>query len=185
VNGVAETGNTWARPDRGTWRWSWYKHTRGSEYWSQVRVLDQPEIRVEEMSLLKAEALFHRNDREGAAAIINQTRVAAGLDPTDADGTNTSCVPKLPDGTCGGLFEMLKWEKRLENTFKGPLGNLWYFDGRGWGDLWRGTFLHLPIPCGEAQVLGLLPCQHFWGSRWRGWSAPEQLQVERRRLIRA
>jgi hypothetical protein len=162
VNGVAETGNTWARPDRGTWRWSWYKHSRGSEYWSQT-AHDQPEIRMEEMSLLKAEALYHRNDRDGAAAIINQTREAAGLDPTDAEGTNTSCVPKLPDGTCGGLFEMLKWEKRMENTFKGPLGNLWYFDGRGWGDLWRGTFLHLPIPCGEARVLQLLPCQTFGG----------------------
>ncbi len=162
VNRVAETGNTWARPDRGSWRWSWYKHTRGSEYWTQF-VRHQPEMRMEEMNLLKAEALYRRNDREGAATIINQTRVEAGLEPTDADGTNTSCVPKLPDGTCGGLFEMMKWEKRMENTFKGPLGNLWYFDGRGWGDLWRGTFLHLPIPCGEAQVLGLLPCRTFGG----------------------
>jgi hypothetical protein len=162
VNGAAETGNTWARPDRGTWRWSWYKHTRGAEYWGQGAHF-QPEIRVEEMRLLKAEALLRRNDRVGAAAIINETRVGAGLDPTDEDGTNTSCVPKLPNGTCGGLFEMLKWEKRMENTFKGPLGNLWYFDGRGWGDLWRGTFLHLPLPCGEAQVLDLLPCRTFGG----------------------
>jgi starch-binding outer membrane protein, SusD/RagB family len=171
ISGATETGATWARPDRGTWRWSWYKHSRGGEYWSQLARL-QPEIRTQEMRLLKAEALYHRNDPAGAAAIVNETRVAAGLSSTDAGGTNTSCVPKLPDGTCGGLFEMLKWEKRMENTFKGPLGNLWYFDGRGWGDLWKGTFLHLPIPCGEAQVVGLLPCQTFGGPAGPMGAAP-------------
>jgi len=83
-------------------------------------------------------------------------------------------VPKLPGSgqgydtapgnpECGGLFEMLKWEKRMENTFRGPLANLWYFDGRGWGDLYKDTFLNLPIPCGEATVLQLLPCQTFGG----------------------
>lgn len=158
----SETGSTWARPDRGTWRWSWYKHQRGEEYWFQLQ-FDQPEIRMEEMNLLKAEALYRQGQLGAAADIINETRVAAGLSPTDAAGTNTSCVPKLPDGSCGDLFEMLKWEKRIENTFKGPFGNLWYFDGRGWGDLYKDTFLHLPIPCGEAQVLQLLPCNTYGG----------------------
>ena len=92
----------------------------------------------------------------------------AGLNPADATGTNTSCVPKLPDSTCGGLFEMLKWEKRLENTFRGPSGTGWYFDGRGWGDLWKDTFVHLPIPCAEAQVLQLLPCGTFGGPGGEG-----------------
>ncbi len=110
-----------------------------------------------EMRLLKAEALYRMGNRAGAAAIVNETREAAGLSPTDAAGTNASCVPKLPDGSCGDFFEMLKWEKRMENTFRGPLGNLWYFDGRGWGDLWRDTFLHLPLPCTDAVPMGL-PC---------------------------
>lgn len=157
-----ETGYTWKRPDRGQWRWSWYKHTRGSDYWDD-EIFDQAEIRMEEMNLLKAEGLFHNGSPGLAAAIINVTREAAGLNPTGATGTNTDCVPKLPDGTCGGLFEMLKWEKRMENTFKGPMGNSWYFDSRGWGDLWKDTFLQLPIPCGEANVLNLLPCQSFGG----------------------
>lgn len=157
-----ETGYTWARPDRGVWRWSWYKHNRGEDYWNDL-VFDRPEIRMEEMRLLTAEGLYRTGDLAGAAAIVNETRVPAGLNATDAGGTNTSCVPKLPDGSCGDLFEMLKWEKRLENVAKGPLGVLWYFDGRGWGDLWKDTLLQLPIPCAEAQVLQMLPCQTFGG----------------------
>ena len=157
-----ELGYTWKRPDRGQWRWSWYKHQRGSEYWDD-EIFDQPEIRMEEMNLLKAEGLFYDGQLGAAATIINVTREAAGLNPTGATGTNTSCVPKLPDESCGGLFEMLKWEKRMENTFKGPLGNSWYFDGRGWGDLFKDTLLQLAIPCGEATVLNLLPCQTFGG----------------------
>jgi hypothetical protein len=167
VNRPGETGGTWARPDRGSWRWSWYKHNAQEAYGLGLE-FNQPVIRLAEMRLLKAEALFHKNDRAGAAALVNQTRTAAGLNATDANGTNTSCVPKLPDGTCGGLFEMLKWEKRMNSTFIGPSGVGWYFDGRGWGDLWKDTFLHLPIPCAEAQVLQLLPCGTFGGPGGEG-----------------
>ena len=163
-----ETGNTWARPDRGTWRWSWYKHIRGEEYWAGVYV--QPEIRLSEMRLLKAEGLYRTGSWAAATAIVNETRVEAGLNPTDASGTNTSCVPRLPDGRCGDILEMLKWEKRMENTFKGPFGNLWYFDGRGWGDLWIGSILHLPIPCEEATVAGLV-CATYGGVGGAGAAA--------------
>lgn len=158
----AETGYTWARPDRGQWRWSWYKHNRGEFYWDDM-IFDLPEIRIEEMNLLKAEALYRTNNKAGAAQLINVTRVAAGLNATDANGTNTSCVPKLPSGTCGDLLEMLKWEKRMETVATGPLGVGWYFDGRGWGDLWKDTFLNLPMPCQEAQVLQLVPCKTYGG----------------------
>jgi hypothetical protein len=157
-----ETGYTWARPDRGTWRWSWYKHNRYEAYWDEL-VYDVVEIPVVEMSLLKAEGLFHQGNLAGAVAILNETRTAAGLNATDASGTNTSCVPKLPDGSCGDLWEMLKWEKRIEGAFKGPFGAPWFFDGRGWGDLWKDTWIQLPIPCGEAQVLQLLPCESYGG----------------------
>ena len=157
-----EAGNTWARPDRGQWRWSWYNHTRGDDY-AMDGVFDQAEMWVTELRLLKAEALFRKGDKAGAAAIINETRVKSNLSPTDAAGTNTSCVPKLPNGQCGDLFEMLKWEARMEGTFTGPLGNSWYFSGRGWGDLWKDTPTQLPIPCAEAQVLQLLPCVNNFG----------------------
>lgn len=171
VNRASEAGGTWARPDRGTWRWSWYKHNRGEEYWNDL-MFDIPEIRMEEMNLLKAEALIRTGNQAGAATIINQTRVAVGgLNATNAAGANTSCVPKLPDGTCGNLLEMLKWEKRLETTFTGPLGVGWYFDARGWGDLWKDTFIQLPMPCAEAQVLQLLPCKTFGGPGGEGAAA--------------
>ncbi len=171
VKWASEAGNTWARPDRGKWRWSWYNHTRGDDY-AMDGVFEQAEMWVTELRLIKAEALFRKGDKAGAAAIINETRVAAGLNPTDANGTNTSCVPKLPNGQCGDLFEMLKWEYRMESTFKGPLGNGWYFNGRGWGDLWIGTPLQLPIPCAEAQVLQLLPCVNNFGGSGGESAAP-------------
>ncbi len=125
----------------------------------------RPEIRMEEMNLLKAEALFRQGDKAGAADIINETRVPAGLDATTQPGTTPAACPSSGRSTsekdangCGGLFEMLKWEKRMENTAKGPFGVLWFFDGRGWGDLWKNTWVHLSIPCAEAHVLQLLPC---------------------------
>ena len=51
-------------------------------------------------------------------------------------------------------MEMLKWEKRLETHMKGLNFAPWYFDGRGWGDLYYGTWLQLPVPCPELTLLG-------------------------------
>jgi len=167
LNRPYEAGSTWARPDRGTWRWSWYKEHRNDSYTMEGN-FDQVEINLAEMRLLKAEGLYHTGQKAAAAQIINETRVAAGLNATDAAGTNTSCVPKLPNTQCGDLWEMLKWEKRMENTFKGPMANLWFFDGRGWGDLWKDTWIQLPMPCAEAQVLQLLPCLTFGGAGGEG-----------------
>jgi hypothetical protein len=85
------------------------------------------------------------------------------LNATDAAGTNTSCVPKMPNGQCGDLWEMLKWEKRHEAQWTGVAGANWWFDGRGWGDLWKDTPVQFPVPCKELQVLQMLPCTNFGG----------------------
>lgn len=162
INADYEAGSTWARPDRGTWRWSWYKHTRYTEYGNEG-VFDQPEVLVSTLTLIKAEGLYHTGQAAAAATIVNETRTANGLNATDASSTNTSCVPKLPDGSCGDLWEMLKWEKRMETTFTGPLGATWFFDSRGWDDLWAKTWIHMPMPCAEAEVLQLLPCKSYGG----------------------
>ena len=122
-----------------------------------------PEITLVEMRLLKAEGLYRSGNRAGAAAIVNETRVPAGLNATDGAGTNTSCVPRLPDGSCGDLWEMLKWEKRMETVWTGVAGVGWYFDGRGWGDLWKDTPLQFPIPCREIQILQMMPCNTYGG----------------------
>jgi hypothetical protein len=161
-NESAAEAYTWSAPHRGTWRWSWYKHARGGSYWDDHAYL-QPEIRMEEMRLLRAEGLYRRGDLAGAAALVNETRVAAGLSPTDASGANASCVPRLPDGRCGDLWEMLKWEKRMETVWTGVAMGNWFFDGRGWGDLYVNTPLQYPVPCQELQVLQLLPCNTYGG----------------------
>ncbi len=156
----------WARPDRGTWRWSYYYYIRRNAY-NQFSDFHMEEIPISEMNMLKAEGLFRQGDKAGAAALVNISRVGiGGLSATDANGTNTSCVPKLPDGTCGNLWEMIKWEKRVEGAFQGLVIAPWFFDGRGWGDLYKGTPLQFPAPCKELQVLQLLPCYTFGGSTY-------------------
>lgn len=149
----ATYGNQWQRPDRGSFRWSYYRdYTRDT--WNQN---DGPVVFLEmaEMDLLAAEAYIHLGQPALAAPIINEYRTAAGLSATDAAGTNADCVPKLANGTCGDLMEMMKWEKRHETLHAGEMQTSWYFDGRGWGDLYEGSFLELPVPALDAETLGL------------------------------
>lgn len=153
----------WARPDRGTFRWSYYRYV-ANDMWllPSAQRTEMIEVSLDEMRLLRAEAAYRMNNRAEAADLINVTRTAAGLNATDAAGTNTSCVPKLRDGTCGGLFEMLKWEMRLETMYQGLHIAPWYFHGRGWGDLAEGTFLQFPVPGREASLLNI-PAYTFGG----------------------
>lgn len=166
-------GQNWARPERGTWRWSYYRNILGdtvaytmggdSDWWL--------ELDADEMRLLRAEGLFRTGNLAGAADLINVTRTMHGLNATNSSGLNTSCVPKLPNSSCGGLFEMLKWEKRMESYAVGPNGSGWYSDSRGWGDLYEGTPLHFPVPARELQVLGM-PLYTFGGVGGQG-AAPQ------------
>ena len=162
-----DEGDTWDRPERGTWRWSWYKQHRGRDY--STGVYEQPLIRRAEVMLLMAEGLYRTGDRAGAAALLNESRVGAGLSSATPQGDNSSCVPRLPNGDCGDLWEMLKWEKRMETTFSGLMGAGWFWDARGWGDLWKGTLLQFPVPCHVARELGQA-CETFGGPDG-AWSA--------------
>jgi hypothetical protein len=156
-------GAQWARPDRGTFRWSYYRTWIHDQWQSNAaNRTTHPDITRAEMQLLKAEGLYRNGDLAGAAAIVNEFRTEAGLNATDAAGTNTSCVPRLPNGSCGDLFEMLKWEKRLETQYSGLHHATWYFDSRGWGDLAQGSFLQIPMPERELELLGL-PVYTFGG----------------------
>lgn len=155
-------GNVWARPDRGTWRWSYYWHISTEQY-TYFNDFDWPEFRTVEIDLLKAEAEYRNGNMGAAADLVNPTRTAAGLSATDASGTNTDCVPRLPDSSCGDLLEMIKWEKRMENRMTGLLSAPQWFDSRGWGDLYLNTPLQFPAPCRELQVLDMLPCYTFGG----------------------
>jgi hypothetical protein len=158
---AAAVAPQWTQPTRGTWRWSWYanREADGGKYGSGT----WPELPYAEMRMLAAEALFRTGNLAAAADSVNVTRVANGLNATNAAGLNTSCVPRLPNGTCGNLYEMMKWEKRMELWGKGAYKASWYFDGRGWNDLYRGTALQLPIPEEQTIVLGLGAAYTFGG----------------------
>jgi hypothetical protein len=132
------------------------------------------------MRALVAEADYYRGDLAAVASFVNETRTLHGLQATDASGANPDCVPRLPSGACGDLWEMLKWEKRLETQFAGPLRVGWYFDGRGWGDLIEGTVLQFPVPWGEMEILGREPYDYggvggAWGAPPDGYGFSEQL----------
>jgi hypothetical protein len=153
-------GDQWGRADRGTWRWSYYRDWRNHNHGdvgTTVRYIHHREQR-----LLAAEAHYRLGNLGQAAAIVNESRTAAGLNATDAAGTNTSCVPKLPNGSCGDLLEMIKWERRM-NAHEGDyVGASMYFDSRRWGDLMEGTILTIPVPCRDAQLEGM-ECRDFGG----------------------
>ena len=157
---VIPTNDTWTydvaehftRPARGTWRWSWYYYPTSFNYWFGID-FTVPMVTQAELDLLMAEALLETGDAAGAAALVNQYRTQHGLAATDAGGTNTDCVPRLPDNSCGNLMEMLKWEKRLETATLGLNNVGWFWDARRWGDHYSGTPLQWPIPDGELQTL--------------------------------
>jgi hypothetical protein len=156
INTIGGDGSRiWERPDRGTWRWSYYYQTY-EPFFTTHGILGEgatPLVKVKEMQALIAEADFRAGSFGAVATFVNATRTAHGLLATDATGINTNCVPRLPNGTCGNLWEMFKWEKRLETQFAGPLRSGWWLDGRGWGDLMQGTILQFPVPYREMQLL--------------------------------
>lgn len=119
------------------------------------------EMSVAENDLLAAEGYLRTSRIPQAAALIDKTRVRAGL-PSVAGitsatqpvpGTTQNCVPRVPQPptyttvACGNIFEALKWEKRNETSFTGY--GQFFFDNRGWGDLPEGTVLEWPVPWQE------------------------------------
>lgn len=120
---------------------------------------------VDENRLLRAEALLHTGDLNGAAALINVTRTRShklpdgvtysGLPPVTAAGVPKSadCVPRTDAGACGDLLVALRYERMLELIGLNPVRG--YSDARGFGMLPEGTAVHFPIIVTELQALGL------------------------------
>jgi hypothetical protein len=133
-----------------TWRWSYYRDYR-HDVWFETQGQAGPAVDLSqtELRLLRAEAHYRAGEFAAAADIIDETRTTnGGLGPAI---DNTDCVPRLPDGSCGDLFETLKWEQRIE-TYQQGFGKA-FFESRGWGDLPAGTFIHLPVPAGQLFLL--------------------------------
>lgn len=108
-----------------------------------------------EMDMIRAEALYRLGRGAEAAALINPSRLAAGLKAVTASGppAGADCVPRKDNGTCGDLFDAIQYEKRIELY---PLaGDISWFDQRGWGKLLPGTPLQVPLLGREAATRGL------------------------------
>jgi hypothetical protein len=140
---------------RGTYHQSFYYiHRFGTgDTWQTGPLVA---MTVTEMNLLKAEALIRLGRADEAVPLINITRVANGeLPPVTLDGppVEPGCVPRKLDGTCGSLWDALRYEKRIEMAGVDPM--VAYFDARGWQTLIQNSFVQLPIPGRELETLGL------------------------------
>ena len=114
-----------------------------------------------ENDMLAAEAALRLARPADAIPLINRYRTANNLPAIPATATATTavpggnaCVPRVPvpgGGTrCGDVFEAMKYEKRIETAFTGYAS--WFLDGRGWGDLIRGTAIEWPVPYQETDA---------------------------------
>jgi hypothetical protein len=158
-------------PDRGTAQRSFYFYHR----WGRGTSHEDgpiPIVTVAELDLLRAEGLIRLNRAAEAIPFINKTRVANGQLPAvtidGAPGVAPDCVPRRMDGSCGSLWDALRYEKRIETA--GLEGGLHYYDARGWGALPVNTMIHLPMPVVDLELLQI-PIYTFGGGQ--AGSAPE------------
>ena len=160
------------REDRGTYHQSfyyWHRFGTGNSW----EVGPQVAMTVTEMNLLKAEALIRLDRADEAVALINLSRVAnGGLPPVTIDGPpdELGCVPRKLDGSCGSLWDALRYEKRIEGA--GVDATTAYFDARGWQTLVAGSFVQLPIPGAELETLQL-PNYTFGGAQASSAPTPD------------
>jgi len=150
---------------------SMYDFYRSRGFFNANDVGPYPVMTAAEIRLLAAEGYLRLggvgNIKQGVK-LINASRVGVGgLPPLDTLATDTAavvpggvaCVPRVPDSApavnfkatkCGNIWDALKWEYRLETMYAGY--GMWFFAGRGWGDLPEGTPVHWPVPYQELQV---------------------------------
>jgi hypothetical protein len=150
----------------------WYQTPYSTFAWRPIAETSNgfaPDLTVEEMDFLRAEAYIRLNRAADALPIINKTRIENGKLPAAAlTGVSGSrCVPRTSSGACGDLMATLIYEKRLETLWLSA--GLDYFDGRGFGILVPGTFIHLPVPAVELNAIQL-PTYTFGGDA--GGSTP-------------
>ena len=144
---------------------SMYDFYRSRAFFVAARIGNYPVMTRAEIRLLAAEGYIRTGNIPAAAVRIDSSRVTNGGLPGVAAYTDTvtaipggvSCVPRIPDAAaaagaykaskCGNLWEAMKWEYRMETMYTGY--GMWYFAGRGWGDLPQGTALYWPVPYQE------------------------------------
>jgi hypothetical protein len=169
----------------GLWRRSHYQWARMSHALSLPAAFGpfssgiNRVVSADENRLLRAEALLRTGDLEGTAELINVTRTRshtlrtgvtyAGLPPVTTAGVPVSgdCVPRTDAGQCGDLLVALRYERMLELANTDPFRG--YADGRGFGLLPDGSWLHQPVPGDELEVLGLP--EYTFGGVGTDWGA--------------
>jgi hypothetical protein len=114
-----------------------------------------PDLSVQEMQYLAAEAYIRMGQADRALPIINKTRAEVGeLPPATASGVSgPRCVPRTVTGACGNLLETLAWEKQIMLPLL-TLGSIFY-EMRGMGTLRVGSPIHFPVPQLELFTMGL------------------------------
>ncbi len=158
-------GNSPFPADRGIYHYSNYIDWRWRPLYANNWVGEYPDMTGKELEFLAAEANYRMGNREAAMGVVNKYRTTNGElppfeDPNGVAPGGDRCVPQTPSGACGDLWEALKYEKRIE-LFHYGFGTE-YFDDRGWGDLVQHTFLQLPIPGSELEIL-LMELYSFGG----------------------
>ena len=176
-----------------SWGWSNYDFVRFYSWRTSGAGTGQngplPFFTKAEIDLLQAEGLYRKGNYAGAAALINNTRVANGglpaitaFDATTPVPGGANCVPKVPANasasggatvSCGTMFEALKWEKRIETAYTHWMA--WFIDSRGWGDLAEGTGIHWPAPYEDLLARGRVGAQIYstGGQTGNSGSAPK------------
>lgn len=149
-------GNSPFPANRGIYHYSNYLDIRW-DHLRQNRALGvYIDMTAKELEFLVAEANYRLGNAEATMATVNKYRTENGELPPFTSVSERApggerCVPQLPDGSCGTLWDAYKYEKRVE-LFHYGLGTE-YFDDRGWGDLVTNTWQQLPIPGGELDIL--------------------------------
>src|ERR1051325_11126465 len=150
---------------------SQYDFYRSRAFSNASRNGPYPVMTAAEIRLYAAEGQLRLGNVAAAAALINVSRVGngklkplagvitdslmpvPGMDSTYVAGSG-SCVPRVPDAAagykrakCGTIWDALKWEYRMETAYAGY--GMWFFAGRGWGDLPQYTALNWAVPYQE------------------------------------
>lgn len=140
---------------------SMYDFYRSRSFFTAGRIGPYPIMTRAEIRLLAAEGYLRQGLYGSAIALIDSSRTLVGGLPSLASLTDSNtavpggaaCVPRVPVAPtyrvsgCGRLWDALKWEYRMETMYTGY--GMWYFAGRGWGDLPEGTALYWPVPYQE------------------------------------
>ena len=145
---------------------SMYDYRRSRGFFDANRSGSYPVMTATEIRLLAAEGYYRTSNYTEMINRINVSRGAATLPniPTTITDTLTpvpggavGCIPKVPDSAqnfraahCGNVWDALKYEYRLETAYAGY--GMWFFAGRGWGDIPEGTALNWAVPWEELFV---------------------------------